>query len=185
MKRQIIFKLTDTESFSGLTKYYFTKTGFKTISETENHISFAKGSTLLNMVTFNPLNWKSEVGVTLINENVVAIFEINTVGQLVTLKEEKLWDTFIENYKTSVIHKMDMTVENISKIKETKRDGWRYVKLSLVGAVVFGIPFSFLAYYSGLGILAPMGASIGAISFLTKMINDDRKKTHYNKAHNQ
>ena len=176
MKRQITFKLTDTEYFSALTKNYFTGTGFKKVSETKNQLSFVKGSSLLNMVTFNPLNWKSEVKVILTNDIVEAYFDINTVGQMVTPKEEKLWDIFIENYKISVRDKVDMTQVNKNQLSETKKDSWKYVKHSLIGAIVFGVPSGILAYYTGLDTLAPMGASIGAISFLSKKINEDRKK---------
>ena len=176
MKRQIIFKLDNNDSFFKLTVDYFSRTGFRQTSRTENQITFIKGSTLLNMVTFNPLNWKSEIKVALQNNTVVADFDINTFGQLVTPKEEKLWDIFVENYKVSVTDKLDLTSENQKQLKETKRDSLKYIKWALIGAVVFGVPFSFLAYFTGIDIVASMGAVIGAISFMTYKIDKEKKK---------
>jgi hypothetical protein len=128
MKKQIIFRLDDRESFFKLTLDYFSEARFKKISQTENQISFKKGSTLLNMVTFNPLNWKSEIKVSLQSDTVVADFDINTAGQLTTRREEGLWDIFIESYKLSVTEKLDHKTENHRQLKEVKRDSFKYLK---------------------------------------------------------
>jgi hypothetical protein len=176
MKRQITFNLDENDSFFKLTSDYFSKAGFQQTSRTENQITFTKGSTLRNMVTFNPLNWKSEVKVTLQNDTVVAYFDINTTGQLITHKEEKMWDIFVENYKTSVTDKVDLTSENQRHLRETKRDSLKHIKWALIGAVVFGVPFGFLAYFTGIDTLASIGAAAGAVSFMTFKINSERKK---------
>jgi hypothetical protein len=176
MKRQITFKLDDTNSFAPLTKEYFAGSGFKKISETENQITFEKGNALLNMVTFNPLNWKSKVDVILQNNIVVADFDINTFGQLTTPKEEKLWDTFVENYKVSVTDKLDLASENQKQLIETKQDSLKQVKWALLGALVFGVPCGVLAYFTGVDALAGMGAAFGAIFFMMYKINKEREK---------
>ncbi|WP_200975294.1 hypothetical protein [Echinicola sp. 20G] len=176
MKRQKTFTLDDNDSFFKLTSDYFFKTGFRQTSRTENQITFKKGSTLRNMVTFNLLNWKSEVRATLQNDTVMVDFDINTTGQLITPREEKLWDMFIENYKTSVTDKVDMTSENQRHLRETKRDNVSYIKWALIGAIAFGIPFGFLAYFTDIGILASIGATAGGVSFVTFKINSERKK---------
>jgi hypothetical protein len=46
----------------------------------------------------------------------------------------------------------------------------------LIGAVVFGVPFGFLAYFTGIDSLASTGAAIGAVSFISFKINGERKK---------
>ncbi len=176
MKRQITFNLDNTDSFLDLTKKYFRGNGFKLASEATDELRFIKGSTLLNMVTFNPLNWKSEIKVILTNSLVDASFDINTVGQMVTPKEERLWDLFVENYKISVTEKVDMTSANKNHIHETKTNNWTYAKHALIGAVVVGVPFGFLAYITELDMLASIGASIGAISFMANKINKDKLK---------
>jgi hypothetical protein len=176
MKKQIKFKLDDPSSFISLTKDYFANAGFKILNETSNQISFVKGNTLHNIVTFNPLNWKTGVNVTLQNEMVVADFDINTIGQLVTAREDKLWNTFVENYKMSITGRTDFTTENNRHARETKSDSLKYLKWAIAGAVVFGIPFGFVAYITGIDILAPLGAAVGAISLMMFRVDRDKKK---------
>ena len=175
MKRQIVFKLDDTSSFFKNTTDYFSPMGFKKVIDSENQIVFTKGSLLLNMVTFNPLNWKSDIKITLQDSTVVADFDINTTGQVTTPKEEKLWDVFVENYKVSVTNNLNLLTENKQQIKETKRNSIKYLKWALIGGVAFGIPFGILGYFTGIETLASTGAAIGAISFIMWKINEDRK----------
>ncbi len=137
MKKEIIFNLQDIGSFSNLTKDYFFGSDFRMLSESKDQICFTKGSLLNNMVTSNPLNWKSEVKITVRNDMVLANFEINTYGQLVTPKEENLWNLFIENYKESITNKLNLVLANEKYLKEIKRDNLRYLKSALLGAVIF------------------------------------------------
>ena len=88
MKRQIKFRVEDGDSFERLTDNYFLGLGFKKFGESNQPLTYKKGSVLLNMVAFNPLNWKSTVTVTLKDQFVEAAFDINSMGQMVTPKEE-------------------------------------------------------------------------------------------------
>jgi hypothetical protein len=176
MRKQIEFTITDTESFFRLTNTYFLMAGFKKSVETENKISFTKGNMLLNMVTFNPLNWKSLVTVSLLGNKVVADFDINTVGQMVTAREEKLWDTFVENFKVSLTQKADVTKENKEQLAKTKKDSLKYILWAVLGAIVLGVPFGFLAHFTGVDILAPAGGALGAVLFMMWKVNRDKKK---------
>jgi hypothetical protein len=179
MKKQITFGVSDTDLFFVSTEKYFSAAGFKKISQTDNQILFSKGGALGNLIAFNSLNWKSAVKITLHDAIAVTEFNINTVGQLVTPKEEGLWDTFIENYKLSITNGLDLTTENQLQIKGTRRDSLKYVKWALIGALVFGVPSGILAYISGIDTLAPMGATIGAVFLMTYKINQERKKNAF------
>ncbi|HYG03396.1 MAG TPA: hypothetical protein VD927_13185 [Chryseosolibacter sp.] len=109
MKRQIQFEINDDTSVLEASKTFFTRTGFKIANVTDKTVSFSKGSTLLNMVTFNPLNWKSRITLSVQNNLLLADFDIDATGQAVTPKEEKLWDKFIESYRISIVDKVDLS----------------------------------------------------------------------------
>lgn len=176
MKRQITFDLDDKNLFAELTTDYFLKSGFKQKNLIESQLVFTKGSIVQNLVTFNPLNWKSKVVINMKEDYVVADFSINTFGQLVTPKEEKLWETFIDNYKLTVTDKLDLTTENERNLRETKSNSLTYIAWAFVGAIVGGVPFSFLAYFTGIDKFALLGIAIGMTSFLTFKIEKDRRK---------
>ena len=176
MKKQITFTIAAPETFDTLTNKYFTGFGFKKVSQTNDSITYRKGSMLSNLTTFNPLNWKSTVTIAIKNVTVEALFDISTTGQLVTPKEEALWNTFVENYKMSLIEKVDMTEANVKHLKETRRNSWSYIKWALLGAIIVGVPAGFLANFSGVNILAPMGAAMGAVVFMTMKKNREADK---------
>jgi len=47
---------------------------------------------------------------------------------------------------------------------------------ALIGAIVCGVPLGFLAYFTGMDMLAGMGAAGGAMLFMMHQINKDRQK---------
>ena len=176
MKKHVTFRIEDISSFGILTDNYFLAMGFTKERGTQNSLVYAKGSGLMNLVTFNPLNWKTVVTVTVNGDVINADFDITTFGQMVTPKEEGLWDIFINNFKMSLVNNVDLTAENHRQLKVTDRDSWNFIKWAILGAVVFGVPFGFLAYLSEWDMLAPLGAAIGAIVFVTVKKNMEGKK---------
>ena len=64
MKKHVTFRIEDISSFGILTDNYFLAMGFTKERGTQNSLVYAKGSGLMNLVTFNPLNWKTVVTVT-------------------------------------------------------------------------------------------------------------------------
>ncbi|MGC3946485.1 MAG: hypothetical protein QM762_18505 [Chryseolinea sp.] len=175
MKKQIRFELDDSSSFSVDTVNYFRRAGFRVVSALSDEISFTKGSVLQNMFTFNALSWKSDVRITYSNGEVVAIFEVNTFGQAVTPKEEQLWNTFVGNFRRSLIEKVDLNVENEREMQETKMSNLKYVKWAIIGGIVCGIPSGVIAYYTGLDSLAAIGAAGGASLVVMYKVNKDRR----------
>jgi hypothetical protein len=176
MKRQIQFEINDDTFVLEASKTFFTRTGFKVINDTGKTISFSKGSTLLNMVTFNPLNWKSKITLSIQNNLASADFDIDTTGQAVTPKEEKLWDKFVESYKISIVDNKDLSEAISQELKETKKNTLKYIMWALMGAIFCGVPLGFLAAFTGIHMLAPMGAAGGAMLFMITKINKDRQK---------
>ena len=92
IKKTIDFIVSEPTDLREMTIEYFKKSGFKHIDNnlTDKKTTFERGSIASNMWTFNPLNWKSEIDVEINGQEVKANFNINTVGQIPTNKDELL-----------------------------------------------------------------------------------------------
>ena len=124
------------DDFLKKTKAYFVRNGFKLIKAEDNKLFFSRGSVVLNMVTFNPLKWKSKIEISFGKDNSVIIdADISTVGQLVMKRELKLWDDFINNYKKEILAK-----DSASKEKHQKkaRDNSKNNLLSNIDSLFIG-----------------------------------------------
>jgi hypothetical protein len=156
---------------------YFKLSGFKHITTNDKGIKFNRGSITSNMWTFNPLKWKSEINIDIAGKEVSADFNIITTGQIPSYKEEKLWDSFIENYERFLtIKSFDFKVENNKRLRATKKNSLKYLGWAFLGGLIGGIPAGFIAYWTGINSIASIGAIVGAIGLLTKKINADKKK---------
>ena len=125
---------------------YFVSNGFRINQSDDNSIEFGRGSLMLNKVTFNPLKWKSKIKVNLSKENILtSVFEINTSDQLVTIKEIELWESFIENYKRSIIFNNVFINENQIKTSETIKNSWvilfKIIIVLILLIILIGIVF--------------------------------------------
>ncbi len=121
----------DKDSVAYLTKEYFRNLGFDISEEQKNSITFKRGSKLLNSITFNPLKWKSEITVLYETTQIVARFDIDTVNQLVTAKEEQLWISFIENFKNTIESGNSFISENNKNVSSTIKHSWKIVLIIL------------------------------------------------------
>ena len=61
-----------------------------------NRIIAKKGSTLGNMVTFNPLSWKSYQEFNIDTYEVILHSEVDDSFQMVTFNEKKIWPAFYQ-----------------------------------------------------------------------------------------
>ncbi len=179
MRKQIEFRLNkDAGSMSELVKKYFLKFGFKILTESSDEIVFEQGNAFQNMVTFNPLKWRSKIKVKFSIQDVLADFDINTSGQMASPREEQLWDSFINNFKRSISENIDLTNENMNLISSVKRDSWNKIGWFVIGAVIFGVPAGLLGYFTGVDMLAPLGGVGGGLFFMMyKMSKDINKKS--------
>src|SRR5688572_26761297 len=125
MKRNLNFNIQGSQELAyQRILNYFERQGFKLSKSTKDELVFKRGNTFLNMVTFNPLQWKSNVNITISNSEVNAVFDIDTSFQAVTLKEEQLWEHFINNFKNSVLNEIDLVSINNELLKETKKNSF-------------------------------------------------------------
>ncbi len=177
IKKKIKITVSDEARPTEKTIQYFKKSGFKQSYTSEMNLLFKRGTVFSNMWTFNPLKWKSEIRVKINGEEIEASFTIDASGQIPTLKEEKLWEDFIENYKRYLTEKeFDFKSENKIRLKAIKKDSLKYVGWALIGGIIGGIPSLIIAYWTGMYSIISMGSGIGAIGLLMKKINDDKKK---------
>ncbi|SIT94018.1 hypothetical protein SAMN05444128_3394 [Pontibacter indicus] len=159
-------------------KEYFVSQGFQLYRGSENSLVFKRGSTLLNMVTFNPLKWNSTISVEITDSEIKALFDIDTSFQAVTLKEEQLWESFINNFKESIQSSFDYCAINKKLLKETKNNSWKYVKAAVIGGLAAGIPGGTIAYLTGAGSVVGIATAGGAISYMMHQIEQDKKKNN-------
>ena len=158
------------EEISIQTKKYFQKQGFRLANENNNHLEFKKGSRMLNLVTMNPLKWKSHIimilnhldGQTTINCN----FQINTSGQIVLENEKEVWNKFIENYQAYICENRDTIEQNQELVKQTKKAAFTYALWLVVGMIICGVPAIALALLTGIKQIAVPIALIGGFMIM-------------------
>lgn len=180
MENNIRFKIEfyvqkDSEKIRHQTKAYFEQNGFKLISEKEGLLKFERGSFLLNAVTFNPLKWKSQIIVSYKKGTIGADFKISTAFQAVTNKEKKLWERFVSNYRNTIETGNSYLAINKDELKKTKKSSWGYVKHTIIGAIIFGIPGGVVAYMTGYDIIVSMSAASGGLFFLMNKISSEKE----------
>lgn len=175
MKKQLDFELAiDEPLFFSRTKNYFTKLGFDLIREDSEMLVFERGSTILNFFTFNPLKWKSRIEILVEGAQVKTFFDINTVGQVVTKKEDQLWVELIQNYHLSIVEGKDFTEDTLDELKSTKLNSFKIVRSALFGALIFGIPSILLAVLTGYDSIAIVGPASGAVGVFMNELNKEK-----------
>ena len=181
MNKKIAFTVNGTYDLKEMTIQYFKKSGFK-YKDTLNEgcLRFVRGSIASNMWTFNPLNWKSQIDIEIHEKFVRASFDINTVGQIPTNKEEKLWEIFIENYE-KYLHdpNFDFYTENSTSLKLKRSNSLKYLAWAALGGLIGGSIAGPIAYWIGVSSIVPIGAAGGAVALLTKKINDDKRNNDF------
>lgn len=172
MNKEIFFSTeNDKTTNKELSKNYFISQGFFLKGETENELNFVRGSYLLNMVTFDPLKWKSNLSLIFSGNSINGVFDISTFGQTVSKKEEELWNSFILNFEESVLHKENFKEKNKQLLSDTKNHSFRLVGWTILGAALFGIPAGVIAFYMKNDLIFFIGTCIGAGSFFTYFQN--------------
>jgi hypothetical protein len=174
LRRNIKFIIENKNNCFERTIEFFAQSGFRLVKKSEQNLLFTRGSFALNMVTFNPLKWKSAINININDQELNAVFDINATGQIITLKEENLWDSFIDSFRLYMIEGIDFKKENARAIKATKKDSLKYVGWALIGAIIGGIPGGILAYLTGNSTIVSVGAVAGAMALLTKKIKEGR-----------
>jgi len=171
-------EITSSKSIDSLkeeTLNYFEGQGFQLVDNQVNCLEFKRGSIIKNMITFNPLKWKSHIKIQFEEETVIAIFKIDTVYQIVTPEEHKLWNRFIENYQKTIETGKLLIHENQLDLENTKRTKWKYIGHAVLGSIIIGIPCGIISYYTGNEIIAITGAVAGGVIFMMNKISKEER----------
>ena len=155
---------------------YFVKQGFKEVMRTESKLSFKRGNIFLNMVTMNPLKWKSKFTLLFEEGKISTDFEINTIYQMVSSQEEKVWFNFVHNYHQSVTTGKLQLPDNKKLIKKAKRAVLKHFGYALLGGFLFGVPGIIISYYTGIHAIATGLGVGGAMFFLNRSVEKDKEK---------
>lgn len=166
MRKRIVFSTGNDKTINkDLAKKYFIDQGFILKNELEDTINFTRGSYLLNMVTFDPLKWRSVITLAFEEDSINALFDISTFGQTVSKKEESLWDFFILNLEQSILGKKDFSLINEASLNETKQSSFKLVGWTILITAIVGIPSGIIAHYTDYDLIFFIGISLGVSSF--------------------
>jgi len=158
-----------------ITRDYFIKQGFKEIIGSESKLTFKRGNIFLNMVATNPLKWKSRFTLVFEEGKINTDFEINTIYQMVSSQEEKVWFNFVQNYQESVTSGELQLPKNKKLIKKAKRAGLKHFAYALLGGFLFGVPGVIISYYTGIDAIATGLGLGGAMFFLNMSVEKDKQ----------
>lgn len=118
-------------------KSYFAKNKFTLKSENGNTLVFVRGNALLNMITFNPLQWKSSTTITTEKGCVKLSSKISTTGQVVAAHEYKLWKDFVENYKKFILKNTNPVDDEA--LRKTKSENYKMMLEVILSVLVIGV----------------------------------------------
>ncbi len=126
---------------------YLKKELFQMKSDNGEIFIFEKGSIVENHFIFNPRKWKSKVKVKISRiddqTSIWAEFDIDTIGQIVTLKEEKFWSNCVNRIENAANGAFETNQLNSSEGKSTILNGWKMVGLEML-IVLFSIIVGFI-----------------------------------------
>jgi hypothetical protein len=139
MEKQIQIIVTDTSALAERVINFFKQFGF-TLADNNNGIfKFKQKSSLLDAWKTNPLNWGSEILVTINDNKVLANFTIDSDAQMKTYEEESVWQAFIENFENYLTDGTSSTEKLQSTILDNKKSRLSYVSWAIFGAVIGGL----------------------------------------------
>ena len=149
---------------------------FKLHNQENSKLIFKRGSLLKNMVTFNPLNWKSNVSI-IINSSVVNYdWQIDSTFQAVTKQEETVWESFIRSFNKTIKSGKLSNKDTIEALKSNRKSIAGYLLYAILGGIIIGIPSGVIAYLTDIDSIASIGAASGAIAFLYWKIEKEKIK---------
>jgi len=139
MEKQIQIIVTDTSVLPERIADYFNQFGFIITDNNNDILKFKQNSSLLDAWKANPLNWGSEILVTINDNKVLANFTIDSDAQMKTYEEESVWQTFIENFENYLTDGTSSTEKLQSRILDNKKSRLSYVSWAMFGAVIGGL----------------------------------------------
>lgn len=138
MRKEIHFVVPDTNELTEKIMGFFRQFDFTLIEHKDNHLMFRHSSTLLDAWKTNPLNWGSEISVSISDRTIFADFNVNTDAQMNTKEEEKVWQTFIDHFQACLTNQTVPNSTLNSSITENKKSRISYIGWAFLGALTGG-----------------------------------------------
>ncbi len=139
MERQINVFVSDTIQLTERVTEFFNQFDFKLTDKKDGYLKFRQNSSLLDTWKTNPLKWGSEISVTIVDNNVLANFCVDTDAQMNTNEEETVWFTFIDNFKNYLTNGKTSNEQLISTISDNKKSRFPYLSWTILGALAGGL----------------------------------------------
>ena len=135
MTRQITILVSETTQLPEKIIDYFKQFDFKLIGNESGSLKFSRSAALLDAWKTNPLKWGSEISVSILNNNVIGNFYIDTDAQMNTREEKVVWQTFIENFEHYLKTGLSNNLKLNATIAESKKSRISYIGWSILGAL--------------------------------------------------
>ena len=145
MIRQIKIDVSDTYRISERIVGYFKEFDFKLIEQKDGCLKFGRKSTLIDAWKVHPLRWGSEISISISDNSVIADFDIDTEIQMMTMEEEAVWQTFIENFREYLTSGVISNQKLNSAILDNRKSRSKYLGWLGLGAFVGGLISVFLS----------------------------------------
>ncbi|MEL7220378.1 MAG: hypothetical protein AAGJ93_03600 [Bacteroidota bacterium] len=134
----------DQSADFGLIKSYFQSKRFK-IRKKGNAITCTKGNLVYNHLTMNPIRWKSEHLVRVVNNEIEIRSKIDTTGQAVTAAEIAVWHEFLDGI-SDVLLQRELNYDRLREArKENKLNNLMFIGFLILGMIFIGIIVFLLA----------------------------------------
>ncbi len=177
MYKQITLQVSDKIQLTERIIEYFTLSGFKFIETNEDNLKFIHNSSIFDTWRANPLKWGSEILVSFNQNQVTANFSIDTDSQMNSAEEEKVWTTFIINFKIFLTDIIEFKEINTKIITDVKRSKLIYIGWTVLGALVGGLIGVLFSNLTGSITLGYLTIPIVATLFLRKSIKFRKEKS--------
>ena len=102
-------------------------------------LKFKQSSSLLDAWKTNPLKWGSEVFISLTDKTILADFTVDTEAQMNTAEEKKVWQAFIENFRSFLVTGETRNSNLTSAISESRKSRLNYFGWAILGALTGGL----------------------------------------------
>jgi len=139
MRKQINFVVPDTNQLTERVIDYFNQFDLKLIEQKDGLLKFGHSSSYFEAWKSNPLKWESEISVLISGDKILADFYVDTEAQMNTMEEEKVWETFMENFQSCLINGVGPESNLNSTITDNRKSRLSYMGWAILGALTGGL----------------------------------------------
>ena len=144
MKRKIKIELNSTDELRIKIITFFQCYNFELLEiNNESVLKFKNKGSLLDGWKSNPLDWKSEISIIFNQNSLEVIFNIDTLSQMKTYEELKVWEIFIETFQSFLIEGNTKNSTLISAISESKKSRFSYFGWAIIG-ILIGLSLNYI-----------------------------------------